>query len=104
LGDPDDRSLRRVEVDVVIPKMMKDEVKKFCDVEVKAFVDCSKQYGLLLPLMCRQQNKEMQKCTMKWYQDEEYRKVVTERYLQERSEFRRTGVPVHKYERGHSGH
>jgi len=35
LGDPNDRTLRNVEKEIVIPKMMKERALKLCDVEVK---------------------------------------------------------------------
>jgi hypothetical protein len=33
-GDPDDQSLRKVEKEVVIPKMMKEKAKELCFAEV----------------------------------------------------------------------
>ncbi|CRK94237.1 CLUMA_CG007752, isoform A [Clunio marinus] len=93
LGDPDDKSLRRVEKEVMVPKVMRDKAKvEKCLEEVQAFESCCKQNSLLMVVTCRKQNNLMKECLAKWYQDEVFKKECTEVYLKERSEFRRTGL------------
>ncbi|XP_011688195.1 PREDICTED: COX assembly mitochondrial protein homolog [Wasmannia auropunctata] len=94
LGDPDDRSLRRVEKDVMVPKLMRDRVKaEKCVDEVKEFHDCCLNTGILHVVKCRRENDKMQDCMKKWYYNDDFIKECTEQYLDERSEFRKTGVP-----------
>ena len=93
LGDPSDKTLRKVEREVVIPKLMKERAKELCHEEVKAFNDCGKLNGLLLPFKCRKENSAMQECTIKWYKDPNFVVEVTNQFLEERSEYRRTGIP-----------
>ncbi|XP_013792629.1 COX assembly mitochondrial protein homolog [Limulus polyphemus] len=93
LGDPNDRSLRYVEQEILIPQKMRDKAKKEKCVEVvKAFEDCCKEAGFSMVVKCQKENGELQSCLGKWYNDTEFRKKCTEEYLDERSEYRRTGV------------
>lgn len=93
LGDPDDRTLRRVEREVLIPKIMREKAKtEKCPDEVKAFETCCKKYSVLMVALCRKQNEHLRTCLSNWYQDEAFRSECTEIYLKERSEFRRTGL------------
>ncbi|XP_064652619.1 COX assembly mitochondrial protein homolog [Lineus longissimus] len=92
-GDPNDRSLRRVEEEVMIPKIMKSKAhKEHCLDLVKAFNQCGKEQGLLLPFFCRKSAKAMNNCLSEWYDNKEFRDECTEIYLRERSEYRRTGI------------
>ncbi|KAL6260127.1 hypothetical protein P5V15_007664 [Pogonomyrmex californicus] len=87
LGDPNDKSLRKVEKDVLIPKLMRERTKsEKCVAEVK-------DSGLLHVIKCREENDRMKKCMERWYYDQDFIKECTEQYLEERSEFRRTGIP-----------
>ncbi|KAK8384305.1 hypothetical protein O3P69_009225 [Scylla paramamosain] len=93
LGDPEDRTLRKVEREVCIPKMMRDIARQEkCTAEVEEFTNCCKDSGLAMVVYCRQQNSTLKSCLTKWYQDEEFKKRCTEEFLAERSEFRRTGL------------
>lgn len=93
LGDPDDRSLRKVEREVCIPKKMRDIARQEkCTAEVEEFTKCCKDSGLLMVVHCRQQNATLKGCLTKWYQDEEFKKRCTDEFLAERSEYRRTGL------------
>lgn len=93
LGDPDDRSLRRVEKDVMIPKLIRDKAKKEkCIKEVAEFENCCKDSSLLMVVKCRNQNSALKDCLGSWYQNDEFRKLCTEEYLSQRSEYRRTGI------------
>jgi len=93
LGDPEDKSLRRVEKEVLIPKVMREKAKvENCLEEVKAFESCCKENSILMVVTCRKQNELMQGCLGKWYRNEAFQKQCTEIYLNERSEYRRTGL------------
>jgi COX assembly protein 1 len=93
VGDPEDRTLRRVEVDVLIPKIMRQRAKdEKCLPEVEAFESCCKKYNLLMVVSCRKQNDAMKSCFMQWYNDEAFKKECTQTYLDDRAEFRRTGL------------
>ncbi|CAG2062443.1 unnamed protein product, partial [Timema podura] len=93
LGDPDDRTLRKVELEVMIPKKMREKAKdEKCVEEVKAFTDCCKNSSITMVVKCRTQNSLLRDCLTRWYQDEEFKALCRNEYLSERSEFRRTGL------------
>ncbi|XP_012527514.1 COX assembly mitochondrial protein homolog isoform X2 [Monomorium pharaonis] len=92
-GDPNDRSLRKVEKDVMVPKLIRERTKsEKCVDEVKEFHDCCLKSGILHVVKCRRENDKMQECMKKWFYNEDFIKECTEQYLDERSEFRRTGI------------
>uniref|UniRef100_A0A182NE41 TOG domain-containing protein n=1 Tax=Anopheles dirus TaxID=7168 RepID=A0A182NE41_9DIPT len=94
LGDPDDRRLRKVELEVLIPKIMRERAKKEkCIAEVKAFEDCCQGSGLFMVAKCQEQNDAFKACSLQWYKNEQFKQECTDIYLAERREFRRTGVP-----------
>lgn len=41
---------------------------------------------------CRSENTAMQDCYLRWYKDKDFWDECTQMYLEERSEYRRTGV------------
>ncbi|XP_053382196.1 COX assembly mitochondrial protein homolog [Mercenaria mercenaria] len=90
-GDPDDRSLRALE-DHLITKRMREESKNMCPEEDKVFGDCLREGGFFWAIRCRPANQELKKCQFKWFNSEEFRKKITEQYLDDRAEFRRTGI------------
>ncbi|XP_055710351.1 COX assembly mitochondrial protein homolog [Phlebotomus papatasi] len=93
LGDPDDKSLRKVELEVLIPKVMRDRAKtEKCVPEVSDFEQCCKDKGLLMVFSCRKENEKLKNCLTKWYQDETFKSECRQIYLDERTEFRRTGI------------
>lgn len=93
LGDPNDRSLRKVEIEVMIPKKMRDIAKvEKCPEEVLKFSECCSKNSLLMVFSCRNENTALKDCLGRWYQDEEFKKRCTNEYLAERSEYRRTGI------------
>lgn len=93
LGDPDDRTLRKVELEVMIPKILRERTKTLkCPPEVKEFESCCKERGLMMWWYCRKENDALRKCQLKWYSDEEFKNECKEIYLKERSEYRRTGI------------
>lgn len=93
LGDPADRSLRNVEKEVLVPKVMRERAKvEKCFEEVGAFQTCCKDSSLLMVVKCRKENSELRSCLTRWYQDDIFRKECTEIYLADRAEFRSTGL------------
>ncbi|XP_076067385.1 COX assembly mitochondrial protein homolog [Oratosquilla oratoria] len=93
LGDPDDTSLRRVEVEVVIPKKMREIARaEKCSEEVEAFTKCCQGSSYAMVLSCRKENTALWDCLGKWYNNEEFRERCTKEYLEERSEYRRSGL------------
>lgn len=94
LGDPNDRRLRKVEREVLVPKIMRERAKtEKCIPEVQGFETCCKDAGLLMSMRCQKQNEALKACSLRWYQDEQFKSECTEMYLAERSEYRRTGLP-----------
>ncbi|CAM1306305.1 CMC1 (predicted) [Pycnogonum litorale] len=93
LGDPNDRSLRNVEREILIPQRMRDRarIEKCCD-EVKEFSKCGKAAGLFLTVKCRKENDNLQKCLTRWHNDDEFRSRITEEYFKDRAEYRSTGI------------
>lgn len=93
LGDPDDTSLRKVELEVLIPKKMREIAhKEQCSQQVADFSSCCKEAGLAMVVKCRVQNTALWGCLQKWYFDEEFKQRCTTEYLAERTEYRRTGI------------
>ncbi|KAK2713624.1 hypothetical protein QYM36_009485 [Artemia franciscana] len=91
-GDPNDRTLRKVETDVLIPKIMREKARtEKCIPEVDAFKKCCKENGLMMVVKCRKETAVQRQCFEKWYQDEGFKKECTDVYLQERSEYRANG-------------
>lgn len=96
-GEPDDLTLRVVESEVLIPKIMRDLAKKEkCIAEVKAFETCCADASFLMVVKCRKENTALRDCLTGWYQNEDFKKLCTEQYLKQRSEYRRTGVSTKK--------
>ncbi|KAJ8931096.1 hypothetical protein NQ314_016046 [Rhamnusium bicolor] len=95
VGDPDDLSLRKVETSVLIPKKMRDIARtEKCVKEVEEFTKCGKINNFTMVFRCRQENTVLQECLGKWFLDEDFRDKCTKEYLEERSNYRRTGIPV----------
>jgi len=86
-------SLRKVELEIVIPKKMREKAKEEkCPSQVAAFSDCCKDHGLLMVVKCRKENDALKECLTQWYNNAEFRQQCTDEYLRERAEYRRTGV------------
>ncbi|XP_068218803.1 COX assembly mitochondrial protein homolog [Palaemon carinicauda] len=93
LGDPDDKSLRKVEIEVLIPKKMRDIAKKEkCPKEVEEFTKCCKGSGVAMVYKCRPENTALWNCLEVWYNDDQLKERCKKEYLEERTEFRRTGL------------
>lgn len=93
LGDPEDRTLRKVEKDIMIPMKMRDKAKKEkCFAEGKSFTECCKDARFWMVWKCKSETATLTNCLENWYKDEEFKRQCTEEYLEERSEYRRTGI------------
>ncbi|XP_043517235.1 COX assembly mitochondrial protein homolog [Frieseomelitta varia] len=100
LGDPNDKFLRKVEKDVLIPQKMRDKAKEEkCVQQVKEFSDCCKKANVLMGFKCRKENSALKECLSRWYNDSDFKEQCTQEYLDERSEYRRTGISKKKYMR-----
>jgi COX assembly mitochondrial protein 1 len=72
---------------------MRDRAKvEKCFEEVSAFESCCKDSSLLMVVKCRKENDNLKNCLSTWYKNQDFIKECTEIYLNERSEFRRTGM------------
>lgn len=78
---------------MLVPKVMREKAKvEKCFEEVHAFESCCKESSILMVVKCRKPNDELKNCLTKWYQDDVFKKECTEIYLNERADFRRTGL------------
>ncbi|XP_077291657.1 COX assembly mitochondrial protein homolog [Arctopsyche grandis] len=104
VGDPNDQSLRKVELNVLIPKRVRDiSRKEKCIDVVRKFEFCAKENGLLMTVRCRQESNVMIECLQKWFNDEEFNLECKREYLKERTEYRRTGITKQMRERMAAG-
>ncbi|XP_043495972.1 COX assembly mitochondrial protein homolog [Polistes fuscatus] len=93
LGDPNDKSLRKVEVNVLIPQIIRDRAKEEkCILEVEEFNKCCQENNLSMVFKCRNENNKLKHCLERWFQDKDFQEECKQIYLQERSEYRRTNV------------
>ncbi|XP_034101060.1 COX assembly mitochondrial protein homolog [Drosophila albomicans] len=94
LGDPNDTTLRKVEREVLIPKIMRDRARaELCTQEVADFEECCKASSIFMVATCRKQNSALMDCLSRWYQNEAFKEECRVIYLKERSEYRSTGIP-----------
>ncbi|KAI8041998.1 hypothetical protein M5D96_003298, partial [Drosophila gunungcola] len=79
LSDPNDTRLRKVEREVLIPKIMRDRAKaEFCSKEVADFQECCKASSILMVATCRKQNSALKECLTQWYQNEAFKEEKME--------------------------
>lgn len=77
----------------MVPKKMRDKARdEKCNQEVKNFTECCKNNSVFMVITCRKQNSALKDCLTKWYQDEDFQAECKKEYLEERSEFRKTGI------------
>ncbi|VDN26922.1 unnamed protein product [Gongylonema pulchrum] len=113
VGDPNDRSLRRLEADVLIPNRMDERVRKVeCRETLAELTRCLKKEGEVVGLRkCQPELARYDECRLANYQkylpecfmeslilvplfrfnDPWFRQKITDEYVKERAEFRRTG-------------
>lgn len=93
VGDPEDKTLRKVELEVLIPKKMRERARKEkCPKEVAEFDKCCKEASYAMVYKCQDVNSALKSCLSGWYSNEEFRQECTTEYLNERSEYRKTGI------------
>lgn len=82
-----------MEKEILIPKIMRDRAKEIkCIEEVKEFETCCKANGVAMVFNCRMQNDVLKTCLARWYTNDHFVKECTEIYLNQRSEYRTTGL------------
>lgn len=102
-GDPDDKTLRTSEIKVLIPQIIRERARKIkCVPEVQQFEECCKKEGLLMTFRCKPQTNDLKKCMGHWFHDTQFNEECTQFYLDQRSEYRRTGIQ--KKKRQFAGH
>ena len=85
--------MRKVEENVLIPQIMRRIAKvEYCSQEVDTFNQCCKRERFMFSFRCQEENQIQQDCLLGWYKNEEFRQRCTKIYLDERAEFRRTGL------------
>lgn len=73
--------------------MMRDRARKIkCIPEVKEFEKCAKETGLMMPFKCKEPTDKMKECLAYWFYNDDFKNECTKLYLDERSEYRRTGI------------
>jgi len=94
LGDPNDRSLRRNETELLIPNRVKEEIENVeCRLDFLDMVNCIHKEGdLKATERCHDPMQVYWRCKRAKLNDPEFRQRITEKYLDERAEYRRTGL------------
>ncbi|CAD6187868.1 unnamed protein product [Caenorhabditis auriculariae] len=94
LGDPEDRTLRKIEADVIIPNRMNTQIERVeCNSSYLDLVKCFRNDGAVAGLnTCKPALEIYNRCKFEKFHDPEFRSRMTDEYLAERSEARRTGM------------
>ncbi|CAF2547844.1 unnamed protein product [Rotaria sp. Silwood2] len=93
VGDPNDKSLRKVELEVSIPGIIRDRAhREKCHNLLDEFGQCGEKHGVWSFVKCRKEVKAMNDCLAKWFNDENFREECTQIYLAERTIYRETGI------------
>uniref|UniRef100_A0AC35U8V3 COX assembly mitochondrial protein n=1 Tax=Rhabditophanes sp. KR3021 TaxID=114890 RepID=A0AC35U8V3_9BILA len=94
LGDPEDRTLRRIEADVIIPNRMNSQIERVeCNVQYLDLVACLRKDGGFKGLnTCKPVLEMFNKCKAKYFRDLNFRSEVTDGYLKERAGARTYGM------------
>lgn len=73
---------------------MRDRAKAdHCKKEVGEFESCCKANSIAMVITCRNENSTLRSCLEKWYKNDAFKEECKQIYLQERSDYRRTGIP-----------
>nr|CAD2177446.1 unnamed protein product [Meloidogyne enterolobii]CAD2182771.1 unnamed protein product [Meloidogyne enterolobii] len=94
LGDPDDTFLRKYESNVLIPDILAKRIEKNeCRETFMKFAECMRDGGAFTGTHnCRPFYKKFQDCKVEKFRDPNLRKEVTDEFIKDRSEFRKTGL------------
>lgn len=98
LGDPDDKTLRKVERDILVLNLVRKRMhEEKCHNEAETLDKCGGEAGLLVGFKCRKERDSLLDCSKKWFYDEDFRQECVEEYLRQRTYYRRTGKPGYLY-------
>lgn len=123
LGDPDDKTLRKMEENLLIPQIRRKIVKEEkCPKEIEGCIfyllksfnnfqcltnsiivteyqNCVNKTGLILAAFkCKDLKLKLADCLEFWNEDEDLYRRAKNLYLEERTEYRRTGISREKKE------
>lgn len=88
---------------MLIPQIVRERARKFkCVPEVEKFEECCKKEGLMMSFRCKPQTSDLKVCMGRWFYDEQFNEECKQIYLDQRSEYRRTGIS--KKKRQFAGH
>ncbi|PAV82449.1 hypothetical protein WR25_16267 [Diploscapter pachys] len=92
--DPNDRTLRKMEADVLIPNEMNKVIEREeCRKDYLGLVECMRREGSAKGLYkCKPELDIFNKCKSEKFHDPAFREEITEKYLNERAAARRTGM------------
>ncbi|PIK40244.1 putative COX assembly mitochondrial protein-like [Apostichopus japonicus] len=90
--EEDENFLRKVEINVLIPKKIREKARVECKEYVDAFTECCSSSGIGMVVKCRKQNTTLKACLTKYYHDPEFFEMCKKEYLEERKNFRETGI------------
>ena len=78
---------------------MRDIGRELCPDYVKQFTECTQKHGFAMVMSCRDERNELCECIKGWIDNQEFKDLVIEEYLNERSHFRQTGIKTKRYAR-----
>ncbi|XP_031558702.1 COX assembly mitochondrial protein homolog [Actinia tenebrosa] len=82
-------TLRHVERDVLIPKIVREISREKCKPYLDEFTNCCKGRTLSMVWACRKENRVMQDCLQKYFKDNSIYEEAKHLYLQRRDEFQK---------------
>uniref|UniRef100_A0A8R1XVS0 RRM domain-containing protein n=1 Tax=Onchocerca volvulus TaxID=6282 RepID=A0A8R1XVS0_ONCVO len=85
VGDPNDRSLRRLEADVLIPQRMNEQIQR---VECRVSLEDINRLYILTLFHIYELSSSLSQAK---FNDPWFRQKITDEYIKERAEYRRTG-------------
>lgn len=94
VGDPDDMTLRKMEKNLLIPQIRRKIVnKEKCPKEIEEYQDCVCKTDLIFAAFrCKDLKLKMANCLEFWNEDEDLYRRAKNVYLEERREYRKTGI------------
>lgn len=85
---------------ILIPQLIRERARKVkCVDEVSAFEKCCKENGLLITFKCKEPTSKLKECMAHWFYNEDFNQECRNIYLEQRSEYRRTGISKKQKER-----
>ena len=74
--DMEDKKPLRRNNEEVLRRALSNEAREKCMSYTNAFGKCAQANGMLVVIQCRKQNKEMQECLSKHYNEDEFVKFL----------------------------